>query len=84
MFNPFKAREKTTVKQVLDHDKVIEAVNTWRENAMCEARAVIIIWATQAGDVHVTIGGGIQNECTARGMLLYADDIIAKEGIPND
>lgn len=84
MFGLSKKEEVVTVKQVLDLDKVKKAVATFAENHMPTARVVILIWADASGDIHVSVGGDIQNECMARGMLLYADDIIKQEGIPND
>lgn len=81
----FKAKGKpTTIEQILDKDQVKQVTSNFVENHMATARAVIILWATPAGDIRLAIGGGIPNECTALGVLCYGEHIIINEGMLND
>lgn len=79
-----RKKELTTIEQVLDKDKVQQITSDFVENHMATAQAVIILWGTPDGEIRLAIGGGIQNECTALGILRFAEEIIIKEGVPDD
>lgn len=80
--NIFRLNKKpTTVGQLLDNNSVKALISDFMQDHLPEAQAIIILWATPDGDIRIAVAGGIENECTALGVLRYGEHIIINEGM---